>query len=118
MVHAYFEYLTTEYPRDAGHGMLLVQLHGPGTGQPWAAVAARRMLARAGNRAGLGVVKPHAFRHTFASAVLDAAEGNLLIARDAGGWASATTVDEVYGHVDIHDPAFAAALRTVWGEPK
>jgi hypothetical protein len=25
MVHAYFEYMTTEYPRHAGHGMLLVQ---------------------------------------------------------------------------------------------
>ncbi|MEE6259102.1 hypothetical protein [Plantactinospora sonchi] len=52
------------------------------------------------------------------SAVLDAADGNLLIARDAGGWASAATVNEVYGHVDIHDPAFDAALRTVWGETK
>jgi hypothetical protein len=56
--------------------------------------------------------------HTFTSAVLDASGGNLLIARDAGGWASATTVDEVYGHVDVHDPAFDAALRTVWGEAK
>jgi hypothetical protein len=27
MVHAYFEYLTSDYPRGAGHGMLLVQLH-------------------------------------------------------------------------------------------
>ena len=27
MVHAYFDYMTSEYPRDrAGHGMLLVQL--------------------------------------------------------------------------------------------
>jgi hypothetical protein len=25
-------------------------------------------------------------------------------------------VDEVYGHVDVHDPAFGAALRAVWGE--
>ena len=56
--------------------------------------------------------------HTFTSAVLDAAGGNLLIARDAGGWASAATVDEVYGHVDVHDPAFDAALRTVWGEAR
>ena len=48
MVHAYFEYLTSEYPREAGHGMLLVQLHGPDAGQPWAPVGARRMLARAG----------------------------------------------------------------------
>ncbi|MEV2189803.1 tyrosine-type recombinase/integrase [Streptomyces phaeochromogenes] len=117
MVHTYFEYLTSEYPRGAGHGMLLVQLHGARVGQPWAPVGARRMLGRAGKRAGLGLVKPHAFRHTFTSAVLDAAEGNLLIARDAGGWASAATVDEVYGHVDLQDPTFDAALRTVWGEP-
>ncbi|MFG2563091.1 tyrosine-type recombinase/integrase [Streptomyces sp. NPDC048496] len=118
MVHTYFEYMTTEYPRGAGHAMLLVQLHGSDAGQPWAPVGARRMLGRAGKRAGLGLVKPHAFRHSFTSAVLDAADGNLLIARDAGGWASAAMVDEVYGHVDIHDPAFDAALRTVWGEGK
>lgn len=54
--------------------------------------------------------------HTFTTAVLDACGGNLLIARDAGGWASATTVEEVYGHVDLRDPAFDAALRSVWGE--
>lgn len=118
MVHTYFEYVTTEYPRGAGHGMLLVQLHGADTGQPWAPVGARRMLGRAGKRAGLGLVKPHAFRHSFTSAVLDAADGNTLIARDAGGWASAAMVDEVYGHVDVHDPLFDAALRTVWGETK
>ena len=74
------------------------------------------MLARAGQRAGLGVVSPHAFRHSFTSAVLDASQGNVLIARDAGGWASAAMVDEIYGHVDVHDPDFDAALRTVWGE--
>lgn len=117
MVHTYFDYITSEYPRDlTGHGMLLVQLQGVNSGQPWAPVAARRMLGRAGNRAGLGRVRPHAFRHSFASAVIDAADGNLLIARDAGGWASAAMVGEIYGHVDVHDPAFDAALRTVWGE--
>ncbi len=98
--------------------MLLVQLHGPAAGRPWAPVGARRMLARAGKRAGLGIVRPHAFRHSFASAVLGASGGNLLIARDAGGWASAAMVDEVYGHVDVHDPAFDAALRKVWGEDR
>jgi integrase len=118
MVHSYFEYITTEYPRSVRHGMLLVQLHGADAGQPWTPVGARRMLGRAGKRAGLGLVKPHAFRHTFTSAVLDAAGGNTLIARDAGGWASAAMVDEVYGHVDIHDPVFDAALRTVWGEDR
>ena len=117
MIRTYFDYITTEYPRGTtDHGMLLVQLHGDAAGQPWAPVAARRMLGRAGNRAGLGPVKPHAFRHSFTSAVLDASNGNLLIARDAGGWASAAMVDEVYGHVDVHDPLFDAALRTVWGE--
>lgn len=55
-------------------------------------------------------------RHTFATAVLDASNGNLVVARDAGGWASVETVDEIYAHVDIHDPVFDAALRTVWGE--
>lgn len=119
MIHTYFDYITIEYPRGTtDHGMLLVQLHGDRAGQPWAPVAARRMLARAGDRAGLGVVRPHAFRHTFTSAVLDASGGNPVIARDAGGWASAAMVDEVYGHLDVHDPVFDAALRKVWGEQR
>ena len=118
MIHAYFEYVTTEYPRDAGHGMLLVQLHGDNAGQPWAPDAARGMLRRAGTRAGLGKVIPHAFRHGFATAVLDASGGNLVIARDAGGWASTTVVSETYAHADVHDPAFDAALRRVWGEQR
>ncbi|MGF0320520.1 tyrosine-type recombinase/integrase [Nocardia fluminea] len=116
MIHTYFDYITSEYPKDpVEHGMLMVQLHGPGVGLPWAPVGARRMLSRAGKRAGLGRIRPHAFRHTFTTSVLDASQGNLLIARDAGGWASAAMVDEVYGHVDVHDPAFDAALRQVWG---
>lgn len=115
MIHTYFDYMTTEYHcARADHGMLLVQLHGVGAGLPWAPVGARRMLARAGDRVGLGKVRPHQFRHSFTSAVLDASDGNLLIARDAGGWASAAMVDEVYGHVDVHDRAFDAALRRVW----
>ncbi len=117
MVHTYFDYITGEY-RDvaAGHGMLLVQLHGTNVGRPWAPDAARKMLSAAGRRAGLGPIRPHGFRHSFASAVLEASGGDLLIARDAGGWASTAMVDEIYGHVDVHDPAFDAALRTVWGE--
>lgn len=116
MIHSYFEYMTTEYPRTAGHGMLLVQQHGPDTGLPWTPEGARGMIKRAARRAGLGLVKPHAFRHSFATAVLDAARGNLVIARDAGGWASTSTVDEIYGHADVHDPAFDRALRAAWGE--
>ena len=116
MIHAYFEYMTTEYPKDAGHGMLLVQLHGEGAGQPWAPDAARGMLRRAGTRAGLGLVKPHQFRHSFATAVLDASGGNLVVTREAGGWASAATVDEIYAHADVHDPVFDRALRQAWGD--
>jgi integrase len=116
MGHAYFDYLTGEYPRGASHGMLLVQQHGPGRGLPWAPEGARKMLKRAGRRAGLGLIKPHMFRHTWASSVLEAAEGNLAIVRDAGGWASTEVVDEIYTHVDVNDPVFHDALLTTWGE--
>jgi integrase len=118
MIHTYFEYMTTEYPRHCGHSMLLVQVHGAGRGQPWAPDAARGMLRRAGRRVGLGLIRPHAFRHSFATAVLDESGGNLLVAREAGGRASTVTVDEIYAHVDINDPVFDAALRRVWGEQK
>ena len=115
MIHVYFEYMTTRSTR----GRRARDAAGPaarrGRGQPWAPVRARRMLPGPGNGPASEVV-PHSFRHSFTSAVLDASGGNLVIARDAGGWASTTMVDEVYGHVDVHDPAFDAALRTVWGE--
>lgn len=118
MIHTYFEYVTTEYPRQPGHAMLLVGLHGADAGRPWTTDAARGMLRRAGERAELGLVKPHAFRHSFATAVLDASGGNLVVTREAGGWASATTVDEIYAHADVHDPVFDSALRKVWGEQR
>ncbi len=75
MSHTYFEYMTTEYPRAAAEtgGMLLVQLAGPRAGR-WATDGARRMLGRAGERAGLGRIRPHGFRHSFATAVLDASD--------------------------------------------
>ncbi|MCX4516039.1 site-specific integrase [Streptomyces sp. NBC_01619] len=115
MLHSYFDYMTSEYPRDPAHDMLMVQSHGPRTGQPWATAGARRMLGRASIRAGLGKIKPHAFRHSFATSVLDASDGNLVVARDAGGWASTQVLDEIYAHVDLHDPHFVAALDKVWG---
>jgi integrase len=118
MIHAYFEYVTSEYPSGASHGMLLVQLHGPGRGQPWAAAGLRGMLRRAGLREDLGRIWPHQFRHGFTTNVLDESGGNPVIARDAGGWASAAMVDQVYGHADAHDPAFAAALSRVWDEQR
>ena len=54
--------------------------------------------------------------HCFATAVLDASGGNLVVTREAGGWESAATVEEIYAHADVHDPLFDRALRTVWGE--
>lgn len=117
MIHTYFEYMTMQYPRDAGHGMLLVQLRGPATGEPWSTAGLRGMLRRAGVREELGRIRPHQFRHGFATGVLDASEGNAVIAREAGGWASAATVEEIYGHPDVHDRKFSAALETVWSEP-
>lgn len=114
MIHTYFHYMTREYPTEAEHGMLLVQLQGSRTGEPLATSAVRGMLRRAGVRTDLGRVRPHSFRHQFATDILDASDGNAMIARDAGGWASAATVEQVYGHVDMHDPVFSAALSAVW----
>lgn len=34
MIHSDFGYMTTEYPTNADHGMLAVQLHGPNKGLP------------------------------------------------------------------------------------
>ncbi|MEU4955208.1 integrase [Streptomyces lavendulae] len=118
MVSSYFKYMTCEYAvHAAGHGMLLIQLSGPRRGEPWTADAARGMLRRAGRRAGLpGRIKPQAFRHQFTNDVLDAADGDALVAKAAGNWASMQMVDEVYGHPDLHSPKFDSALRTVWGE--
>jgi integrase len=84
MVHTYFKYLTTEYPNTAAHGMLLVQLKGPRKGEPLSTAGVRQMMGRAGQRLGLGRTNPHAMRHGFATAVLDASNGNIMIARDAG----------------------------------
>ncbi len=117
MIHTYFDYMTTEYPPTIRHGMLLVRQHGRSVGEPLSTDAVRSMLERAGVRAGLGKVLPHSFRHQFATSVLDASGGNSVIARDAGGWASASTVEQIYGHADLRDPSFRSALATVWGEP-
>lgn len=118
MVSSYFKYMTTEYAKyAAGHGMLLIQLSGPNRGEPWTADAARGMLRRAGRRASLpGRITPKAFRHQFTNDVMDAADGDPLVAKTAGNWASAQMVEEVYGHPDLHSPEFTAALQATWGE--
>ena len=76
MIRTYFEYMTLEYPKDAVHGMLLVNLTGPTAGLPWTCDSARKLLRRAGKRLGLGLVTPHQFRHDFGSSVLHASGGN------------------------------------------
>lgn len=118
MVSSYFAYMTSEYAQHAsGHGMLLIQLSGPCRGEPWTADAARGMLRRAGRRAGFeGRIKPHQFRHSTTAKVLDASGNDVLVAKEAGNWASVRTVEEVYGHPDQHSPEFIAALQQVWGE--
>jgi integrase len=120
MVSSYFKYMTTEYAKYAtGHGMLLIQLAGQQIGEPWTADAARGMLRRAGRRAELpGRIKPHAFRHTTTSKILDVTNSDSWVAKEAGNWASMQTVDEVYGHPDMHSPEFVSALKSVWGEPE
>jgi integrase len=118
MVSSYFKYMTTEYAKYAtGHGMLLIQLSGPHRGEPWTADAARGMLRRAGERAELpGRIKPHSFRHTTTSNILDVTRNDTLVAKEAGNWASVQTVEDVYGHPDMHSPEFISALKSVWGE--
>jgi hypothetical protein len=120
MVSSYFAYMTTEYAAVAPeYGMLLVQLAGPGRGEPWSADGVRGMLLRAGRRSELpGRIRPQAFRHQFTNDILDASGGDPLVAKEAGNWASAKMVDEVYGHPDLHSPQFTAALQAVWGEDR
>ena len=63
-----------------------------------------KRLARASacrtERAGLGKIRPHAFRRSFTTAVLDASGDDLQVARDRG-WASTAVIDEIYAPVDV-----------------
>ena len=73
------------------------------------------MIARAGRRAGLGLIKPHAFRHTWATALTEATGGNTKAVADEGGWMSAHTVETTYAHL-AGGPALEAALNEIWSE--
>ena len=84
-------------------------------GQALGTHGARQMIERAGRRAGLGLVKPHAFRHTWATALTEATGGNTKAVADEGGWSSSQTVEETYAHL-AGDPTLEAALETIWGE--
>jgi integrase len=118
MVASYHEYLAEDYHRVralAQTDLVLVQLVGERTGDALGTHGARQMIERAGRRAGLGLVKPHAFRHTWATALTEATGGNTKAVADEGGWMSAQTVETTYAHL-AGDPALEAALNEIWGE--
>jgi len=118
MVASYHEYLAEDYHRIrafAKTDLVLVQLVGKHTGDALSTHGARQMLERAGRRAGLGLIKPHAFRHTWATALTEATGGNTKAVADEGGWMSARTVEATYAHL-AGDPTLEAALKQIWGE--
>jgi len=117
MVDSYNEYLAEDYHSVRAMSqsdLVLVHLAGQTAGQPLSTHGARQMLERAGRRAGLGRVKPHAFRHTWATALTEATGGNIKAVADEGGWSSSRTVEETYAHL-AGDPTLEAALDTIWG---
>lgn len=120
MVDTYNEYLADEYygvRAAAETDLILVHIAGPTAGQPLTTHGARQMLDRAGRRAGLGRVRPHAFRHTWATALTVATGGNTKAVADEGGWSSSQTVEETYAHL-AGDPTLEAALAEIWaGNP-
>lgn len=80
MIDSYHEYLAEDYHRVralADTDLVLVQLAGDRVGAGLSTHGARQMITRAGTRAGLGSVKPHAFRHTWATALTEATGGDL-----------------------------------------
>jgi integrase len=119
MVTSYHEYLIEDYHRlraAADGTAVLVQLSGERAGKGLSPHGARQMLERAGRRAGLGLITPHAFRHTWASALAEATGGNTKAVADEGGWASVTTVNETYAHL-AGSARLEAALTQVWSTP-
>ena len=117
MVDAYNDYLAEDYYRVravARTDLVLVHLAGGTAGQPLSPHGARQMLDRAGRRAGLGRVRPHAFRHTWATALTEATGGNTKAVADEGGWSNAQIVEDTYAHLG-GDPTLEVALNKVWG---
>jgi integrase len=114
MIETYLEYLTEEYFDVRGlatTNLVLVQLHND-VGMPLSTHAVRQMLARAGKRAGAGKVRPHAFRHTWATALTEAS-GMPAVTAKAGGWSSAKTVEETYLHLAASE-IVSESLNRVW----
>ena len=119
-IDSFHEYLAEDYHRVralAQTELVLVQLAGDRAGAGLSTHGARQMIERAGRRAGLGLVKPHAFRHTWATALTEATGGNTKAVADEGGWASAQTVEETYAHL-AGDATLQAALEHIWAQPQ
>jgi integrase len=118
MIASYHEYVAEDYHRIralAQTDLVLVQLAGKHTGDALSTHGARQMLERAGRRAGLGLIRPHAFRHTWATALTEATGGNTKAVADEGGWMSAQTVEATYAHL-AGNPTLEGALKQIWGE--
>ena len=118
MVETYLEYITTdryELRALATHDLLLIQLHDTPAGRAGDALGTagvRQMLERLGAEADAGKIRPHAFRHTWATALTEAS-GNAAITARAGGWSSTKTVEETYAHL-AGSAALESALTRVW----
>jgi|SRR5690625_290121 len=99
-----------------GHSdFVLINTCGSRIGEGMTTEGVRRLVARMGKRAGLPRLRPHQFRHRFATDLLNASGGDAEVARYAGGWSSTAMVEQVYGHVDAPNGRMSNALEEVWG---
>jgi integrase len=116
MLETYHEYLTTEYYElraAAQHDLVLVHLASSRTpGAPLSPHGVRQMLYRLADRVGLDKVNPHAFRHLWSTNMLEETHGDSVLVAQEGGWSSARTVEETYGHL-AGAPATMRAVEAV-----
>lgn len=101
MISSFYAYLLDEYrpvQHLVDHEQVLVHASGRTPGAALTTAGVRKMLRRAGNRAGLsGRVTPHAFRHKAASAFYAASDFNAEMVAQEFGWASPEMVTDLYG---------------------
>jgi integrase len=101
MISTFYAYLLDEYYQVqhlADHEQILVHGRGATPGAALTTAGVRKMLRRAGDRAGLGArVTPHAFRHKAASAFYAASGFNAEMVAQEFGWASPEMVTDLYG---------------------
>jgi integrase len=117
MLSTYWDYLLEDYHRVrsiVNHQMVLVVLEPNHLGNALTTQAVRRMVKRAGKKANLGILKPHAFRHRWATEFLRASKSSAMTAQ-AGGWKNTETVESVYAHL-VGTPELEQALTKVWQE--